>query len=503
VVEAERTLRARSGVGYRMLGRRARTELARPLLAVLSDLASPALYVDFTRFSRGRPRSYRAYVAMMQAGGLAELLTAHRPLARLLAMAARQWVNVHAAFLRRLHADRRALERAFHAPGRVTRVTSVEPDLSDRHDGGKTVIRVRFASGLQVMYKPRELALEAGYSQLWDWMNARASASHSPRPRPLQCRGARVLCRPGYGWQEFVRARNGAGRRAATRFYRRAGMVLCLLHAFGAGDAHCDNLIAAGEHPVFVDAETLFPPAGGAASRSVRDTGLLPNPRVSPSGRPYDMSGLGAHRTRPTHLRIPRWENVNTSRMRVRFVTAWTAPRRNLPRDLSGRTLIVNDPQPVVDGFFTMYEFLLQQRGLLTSRDGPMTELLRRNVRLVRRDTTDYLLLLNRSFGMSWLETVDASLRPDERAALRRLDVPRFVARANAAAVRSRLRRLSRADRDRQIRAIRVSLSLRLLYHSGDFGPRPPARSLTRRSEAKRAERTERGYRPPPRATDR
>jgi hypothetical protein len=88
-------------------------------------------------------------------------------------------------------------------------------------------------------------------------------------------------------------------------------------------------------------------------------------------------------------------------------------------------------------------------------------------VRLVRRDTTEYILIMNRSLQRSWLRTIAGSLRRDERAALRRLDVPRCVAKAGAAAVRARIRRLSPADRERQVRAIRMSLALRLVQLAG------------------------------------
>ena len=42
------------------------------------------------------------------------------------------------------------------------------------------------------------------------------------------------------------------------RFFRRAGAWLALFHCFAASDMHQENMIAAGDHPVPIDLETIL-----------------------------------------------------------------------------------------------------------------------------------------------------------------------------------------------------------------------------------------------------
>src|SRR6185369_4077964 len=64
--------------------------------------------------------------------------------------------------------------------------------------------------------------------------------------------------RGSYGWIEFVLAQSCTSVAEVRRFYQRQGGYLALLYALEATDLHFENLIAAGEHPILVDLETLF-----------------------------------------------------------------------------------------------------------------------------------------------------------------------------------------------------------------------------------------------------
>ena len=112
------------------------------------------------------------------------------------------------------------------------------------------------------------------------------------------------------------------------RFYERAGALLCVLHALRGTDCHRDNLVACGEFPVLVDAETVMQPEaavgdGSAVPRedadfvdSVVRTGLLPRWYVNPDKRlVLDISALGgtAHDQAPVPTR--QWHALNTDDM--------------------------------------------------------------------------------------------------------------------------------------------------------------------------------------------
>ena len=66
-------------------------------------------------------------------------------------------------------------------------VVEVSADLSERTDGGRAVMALRFRSGLRLIYKPRTLVAEARFGALVDWMNA-AGARDSSSIRVLSPR---------------------------------------------------------------------------------------------------------------------------------------------------------------------------------------------------------------------------------------------------------------------------------------------------------------------------
>src|SRR5690606_9751936 len=106
------------------------------------------------------------------------------------------------------------------------------------------------------------------FQRLLTWLNARGA---EPVFRTLE-----VLDRGDHGWVEFVSPAACGSEEEVGRFYRRQGGYLALLHLLEATDFHYENLIAAGEHPVLVDLETLFHPGveGSELQRSEERVGL-------------------------------------------------------------------------------------------------------------------------------------------------------------------------------------------------------------------------------------
>lgn len=159
------------------------------------------------------------------------LLADHPILASLAEQVATDWVEAVREFLERLEGYR---------PGAA--VECVEGGLSDPHHGGRTVLRVRFAGGETLFYKPRSLALDA-------WFQGRLPLVGL---RPL-----RVEDRGDHGWMEEAPHRP----RPSARLFRRFGALAALVHALGGVDCHAGNLRLDGEHPHLVDLETLLQPA--------------------------------------------------------------------------------------------------------------------------------------------------------------------------------------------------------------------------------------------------
>jgi len=124
--------------------------------------------------------------------------------------------------------------------------------LSDPHRGGRTALRVHFAAGVKLIYKAKAITAEASFWNLLGWINNNANLA------PLET--LRVVDGGTYGWVQEIEPRPCQDKREVEAFYCRAGMLLCLIYALEGSDCHSENLIAAGEHPVLIDHETLLQP---------------------------------------------------------------------------------------------------------------------------------------------------------------------------------------------------------------------------------------------------
>lgn len=508
-----------------LLSERAHAALERSLLRQLSQLCSPTLALKFSVFrgcrqvtgaipfvdSLERPGTtqYSVFAREMLEGELWATFQEFPVLARLAATAVDLWVEATAEFLRRLRADRQAIQETFGRRVEMGTWADAEASSSDRHNRGRTVIILTAASGVKLVYKPKNLGTESAYSSLVSWLNGRGS--------PLPLKTPAVLDRGTHGWVEFVDHSACLNDDEATRFYRRAGMLLCLLHALEATDCHRENLIACGDQPIIVDLETLMHPrerpaggergsteGGGTANeliwRSVLRVGLLPRWDVGKAREAFDLSGLGGYGEQETQYL--RWRHVNTDRMELAHELAAMAPIGNVPI-LEGEPLLPHVFRAeITEGFRSMYRFLLSQREQLLAPGGPLEALVGQPVRFVLRDTMVYGSLQDRllhprfledgavrsveldALARAYLGVVDNRFWPvlrAEREAMERLDVPYFTARSDCdslslapdsviehcfeqpsyAHVIARMRAMNEADLDRQISFIQGALSSR------------------------------------------
>src|SRR5262249_35989067 len=155
------------------------------------------------------------------------------------------WLQFSLEFLRHLCADWEALRVTFSPQQDPGLLVEVKGGVGDKHRGGRSVLIAKFDSGLQVVYKPKPLAVDVHVQELLTWVNARGD--HPP------FRTLTILDRGTHGWVEFVAAHGCTSTEEVRRFYERQGGYLALLYALEATDFHYENLIAAGEHPVLID----------------------------------------------------------------------------------------------------------------------------------------------------------------------------------------------------------------------------------------------------------
>lgn len=244
----------------------------------------------------GRDRFNDFIRQLSEPAGLAALFGRYPVLARLLGTATMRAAHAGRELLIRFSADRPAVIEALLGGADPGPAVAVEPGLGDPHRQGRSVAVVTFADGRKVVYKPSSLAVHALFGDVVGWLNERVLRA--------DLRTARVVLRPGYGWQEFVVPQALPGPDAAGDFYRREGVLLAALHALCAVDVHCENVVACADQPVLIDLETLFhpalpyphmagdDPAAGALAASVQRTSLLPRLSAGQHGQ-ADLSGMG------------------------------------------------------------------------------------------------------------------------------------------------------------------------------------------------------------------
>lgn len=332
------------------------------------------------------------------------LLREYPVLARRATNRVRKWIARSTELLERLADDYGDLQAGGLLPGDCGPVAEIETGAGDTHRDGRSVALLRFASGAKIVYKPRALHVDCHFQELLRWINERLSVA--------EFRTIGVLTREDYGWVEFVEPAPCASAEDVRRFYHRQGGFLALLYALGANDFHFENLIAAGEHPVLIDLESLFhPPARVGAIEppdlrlvseamldSVLRIGLLP--RRTWSDDDYegaDLSGLGGKPGQLSPDRVLRWAEVGTDEMRAERQRVTMGGSHNRPALEQTEIDPLDHLDSLLEGFSALYRTFLQHRAELLSEEGPLARFRDDSIRAIVRPTRFYGLLLNES----------------------------------------------------------------------------------------------------------
>lgn len=406
---ADVALAASAGDSIACLSDGARAVMRQALLVRLSSLSLATFSSEFGLFRALHPAlpgqvaaqsdaQYRAFVAAMAAGGAAETLTHYPGLATLLDTVTTEWVAAQGEMLDRLTTDWPALCDRFGMYGAVPVISAISPYRSDPHNHGRSVAILAFADGGVLVYKPRAMAMDAAWDALLGWANALDSSGTFYRPA--------LLPRDGYGWMEPVAATPCQTAGQIDDYYRRSGAVTCLIAICQGTDIHHENLVAAGDQPIVVDAETLFQPRldpafsatlGAGARRdtapdtlavALAESGLLPRPGE------IDFSGLGASGPVATPFLHPVCHHVNLDAMTVAHIPYRAAPQGNAPTLAGAAAGAAQHIDAVCAGFADMLATVLaNRRSLYELIDGwrglPM--------RLIVRSTNAYGMMLNAS----------------------------------------------------------------------------------------------------------
>lgn len=506
----------------------ARASLAHSLRRELCNFCAPAIYEQFAiarmtgETTTGRTSRYDQFIADMKSGGIRRLFEDRPVLLRLMAVITRQWLETSREFVVRLDADLPAIRRDILGSDRAAQVATIEGDLSDPHNGGRSVRIVTFADGARVVYKPKDLRLDIVWLKLIEQLNAAGP--------PIDLKAMRAIARDGFGWTEFI-DHASTDATGCKQFFRRAGAWLALFHCFVANDMHQENMIASGDYPVPIDLETILQPALDARdgsdpeaqafdlameklANSVMMVGLLPAYGRAPDNKVFAIGGMTADWN--SKIKI-RWDNINSDEMRPARAKETKNANPNLPHVDDRYAKFADHVDDFISGFEDYAKFLLRQR-----HEGKLQDMYERfaglPVRKVVRATRFYSMLLQRlknprtmDDGIAWSAQADFvarlaewdkddvlwPLHRAERSALLSLNIPHFVSRTDASEIsdatgfsmrtgenpglaraRARLKKLDRHEIDWQIEVIRENL--KSLSTPPDAASPAPAKALDR-----------------------
>ncbi|MGH2510655.1 MAG: DUF4135 domain-containing protein, partial [Ktedonobacteraceae bacterium] len=128
------------------------------------------------------------------------ILEEYTVMARLVITTIDLWINYMSEFLSHLHQDWQQICEMYSPESEPGVLIEAQTGAGDTHRGGRSVIILKFSSGLKLVYKPRSIAIDVHFQELLGWLNARVD--HPP------FRVLKLLGRENYGWSEFVEAQS-------------------------------------------------------------------------------------------------------------------------------------------------------------------------------------------------------------------------------------------------------------------------------------------------------
>lgn len=317
-----------------------------------------------------------------------------------------------------------------------------EERLGDLHNG-HAVTLVHYEDGHKRVYKPRSMQIDRAWASFCRWLRE-AGMPYSPYAVPVHYDSKGV-------YSEYIAHLPLPSPEAAPEYYRRCGALLCVCYLLGSKDMHCENLIAHGEYPVLVDAETLL---NGEVLSFLETPVLSETPPVYPEKKNcLLLTSLLPHQT--------VWEGT------LRDTGGFTGQpeaepnlSRNIPFLPDGTPILARNYVPqIIQGFQAAYRWLSSHRDHLL-QDSPYGQFAHCSLRILLRSTQVYTRLLHRlqqmdmqqspelyeqqlgKLALAFTRYASAERLPQlmpiyhaEAAAIRRGDIPYFILHASSTAL--------------------------------------------------------------------
>ncbi|MDQ0300384.1 type 2 lantibiotic biosynthesis protein LanM [Salibacterium salarium] len=333
-----------------------------------------------------------------------KLLLDYPVLARMIAENVKQINKNILVVLDRLINDKSKIEKFFN----VNLENLQEIDfLGDSHNDGASVLRLKFKD-TSIMYKPRDLEIDIAFANLLKWFNKKDINN--------QFKIAKTLNKGEYGWQEFIPYKECNQIGGVEKYFERQGQYMAILYAINATDMHMENIIAHGEHPFFVDLESLFhnrpftylEEKDGYTARekaslilddSVLKTSMLPT--LDPNSLYHsDLSGLAGDTVQV--MNTYEIFQKNTDEMKIKRNKIKVDKYYHLPSYKEQPITPENYQDKIKNGFFQSYQLIMQHRDEFINLFYKLFEGC--VVRTIIRPTISYFSLLEASSHPKYLK---------------------------------------------------------------------------------------------------
>jgi type 2 lantibiotic biosynthesis protein LanM len=380
------------------------------LLQQLVNLGTETLLLEFNKVKEKHDSQeknegkalYTSFIQNLHKDGGIRFFENYPVLARLIATTIDLWVESTTEFIQRLEADLSVIESIFSDGESLGKILSIDTSLSNPHHGKRFVLILTFASGVKIVYKPKDLSLYVAFNQLLDWCNQQQIS--------LPFKLVKILDRQGYGWVEYIAQQPCLEKVEVKSFYTRAGMLLSLLYLLGAKNCYAENVIANGQHPVLIDADILMQPPIKNSDElekwfkdSVVGIGFLPawdGDIYSKSSQ--DSSVLG--NIFPHQINSSReWKFINTDKMHLAPKSKVIPAGANVVI-LNGKTVAPYDYQEdIVTGFEEIYKLLVKHRETLFGTETPLANFKLSKSRFIACPTLTYAITAKKSLSPQYL----------------------------------------------------------------------------------------------------
>lgn len=261
--------------------------------------------------------------------------------------------------VKRIQQYRIDIEKKFNI-NRDLKIVYVKSD-GDTHNDGSSVSIIYFEDKQKIIYKPRSVSGEAGYTKLIMAINYKFNLN-LPVLSVINC--------GNYGFTSFE-----TSDETQVDMYK-AGQLACLMYLLNASDMHYSNILWTHKGPLPIDLETLFHPsrnrsgipessnsAYDSLEKSVYGTGVLP---ISISDKNKSGSvdvGFTGIRDKNSVSPFKTFELINGFNSNIKVVWHNSATvSEDLINDSEYEKQIYENCAKVVDGFTDVYLLILKNK---------------------------------------------------------------------------------------------------------------------------------------------